>query len=98
MAEKLILKFSKLLFLTTLLILSSCGGSSDSSGSIPSIDNLSYSPQKAFLNDDGGSKTVNGTITFNDPDGDVSSYVLTVYDSNRNGPPILDSLISASPG
>ena len=67
-----------------MLILSSCGGSSDSSGSIPNIDNLSYSPQKAFLNDNGGSITVNGTITFNDPDGDVSSYVLTVYDSNLN--------------
>ena len=83
--------------MTLALILSSCGGGSSTSGSgsAPGISNLTYSPQSAFLNDGNGSLILNGSITFNEPDGDISSYVLTVYDSSFN---VISNLSDPIPG
>lgn len=91
-----IVKWSVILLM--LLLLSSCfggGGGSDGSGTAPSIDNLNYSPQGAFLNAGGGSITLSGSIDFIDPDGDISNYVLTIVDSGLN---VISTLSDPIPG
>ncbi|MEJ2397667.1 MAG: DUF1566 domain-containing protein [Gammaproteobacteria bacterium] len=81
--------------LPCLAILAGCGGGGETSSSnAPSIQNLNYSPSGAFLNDGDGSITINGSIDFTDPDGNVSSYYLTIYDSNKN---VVTSLSGAIP-
>ena len=71
------------------------GGGNDGSGTAPTIDNLSYSPTGAFLNDGDGLTTVNGSIDFNDPDGDIASYEITILDSSNN---IIATLSDPIPG
>lgn len=60
------------------------GGGNGGGGTAPNISNLNYTPTGAFLNDGDGSTTVNGSIEFSDPDGDIASYVLTITDSSNN--------------
>jgi len=89
--------YSLLIFsLLGLITLTGCGGGGGgtSSGSAPTIQNLQYSPTGAFLNDGSGTITINGSIDFTDPDGNVSSYYLTVYDSSMN---IVSTLSGAIP-
>jgi hypothetical protein len=84
--------------LLSLINLNGCGGGGGgtSSGSAPSIQNMNYTPTGAFLNDGNGTITINGSIDFTDPDGNVSSYYLTVYDSNKNIVSALSGAIPAS--
>ena len=83
-------KLSRLLILYCVIILgitsilASGGGSNNGGDSAPSIDTLDYSPQRAFLNDGGGSINLSGSVNFHDPDGDISGYVLTIADSSHN--------------
>ena len=70
--------------LGVLSTLGSGGGGNGGGGTAPSISNLNYTPTGAFLNDDDGSTTVNGSIDFSDPDGDIASYTLTITDSSNN--------------
>lgn len=71
------------------------GGGNGGGGTAPNISNLNYTPTGAFLNDGDGSTTVNGSIDFSDPDGDIASYVLTITDSSNN---VVASLSDPIPG
>ena len=71
------------------------GGGNDGGGTSPTISNLNFTPTVAFLNDGGGTVTVYGTINFADPDGDIVSYVLTIYDSNGS---VVQTLSDTIPG
>lgn len=86
---------ANLIIILSFLNLIACGGGGGgSSGTPPSIQNLNYTPTGAFLNDGNGTITIDGSIDFNDPDGNVSSYYLTIYDSNNN---VVESLSGAIP-
>jgi hypothetical protein len=80
---------------SSLLVACGGGGGSDGGGTAPTISNLNYSPMTAFINDGGGTVTVQGTINFADPDGDIASYVLTIYDSNGS---VVQTLSDPIPG
>lgn len=64
----------------------------------PVISNLQYSPQSADLNEGGGNITVTGTVNFSDEDGNVSSYILTISDSDGNVVDTLTDTISGAEG
>jgi len=89
--------FTKIILLTGLSVwLIACGGGSGGGGiSSVSISDLEYLPKDAYLNDGDGSRIVNGEINFNAPDGNVASYLLTVFDSNGT---IVSSLSNPIPG
>lgn len=84
------------IILLCLAMLAGCGGGETSSSNVPSIQNLKYSPTAAFLNDGSGTITINGSIDFTDPDGNVNSYYLTFYDSNNNVVSTLSGAIPAT--
>ena len=71
------------------------GGGGGSGSSAVSISNLDYSPEGAFLNDGGGSVVVNGSIQFSAPDGNVASYVFSLFDSSLN---VVSTLSDPIPG
>lgn len=72
-----------ILTISLVILVTSCGGSGGaSSGTAPSISNLSYSPTAAYVNDGGGEIDISGTFDFVDPDGDLNSLIITVQDSN----------------
>ena len=56
--------------------LGGCGGGG-SIDSTPSISNLSFSPTSALQGDGNGSITVTGSVSFNDPGGDLTTLHLT---------------------
>jgi hypothetical protein len=94
LSTRLLVLFS----LLGLMPLTGCGGGGggdSSSGSAPSISNLQYTPTGAFLNDGDGTITINGSIDFTDSDANISSYALTIYDSNNK---VVASLSGAIPG
>ncbi len=76
--------FLSLLIVTLVMAITGCsggGGNGGDSGVAPSISSLSYYPTYAYVNDGGGQIEVNGTVSFVDPDGDVSTVTLRVRDS-----------------
>jgi len=74
-----------MLLLSYVLLLAGCfgsgGGDSGSTGTAPSISNFSYSPTTVYVNEGGGQTDIAGTFDFTDPDGDLSSLTMTVFDS-----------------
>jgi len=71
-------------------VLPGCGGGSSSgspgglpstSGNEPEISNLQYPPAYVALNSGGGSATIAGSIDFADPDGDLATFTVEIYDS-----------------
>lgn len=75
------------IFITVLaLTFFGCGneGGKSSPQHAPSISNLQYSPDIAFLGQGGGSVTATGTIDFIDTDGNISTLTLAVYDLSGN--------------
>jgi hypothetical protein len=94
-ASSLFIGFVTLFFAISLTACGGGGGGDSTSNTPPSINNLSFSPEGAYLNDGGGSITINGTIDFFDPDGDITSYVLTIRDSSNN---IIATLSDPIPG
>jgi hypothetical protein len=85
---KLLVRYLGLMAVITAGILSTLGsggggGGGDGSGTAPSLSNLQYSPQAAFINDGGGFIDIFGTIDFTDPDGDLASFVIIVFDSSH---------------
>jgi hypothetical protein len=81
-------------FLFTIAIFAiSCGGGGGGGGgtspppppqNAPSISNLNYSPTSAFLNDGGGLVGVDVTFDFNDPNGNISTVTISVFDMRGN--------------
>ncbi|MBT8108015.1 MAG: hypothetical protein KJP17_07245 [Gammaproteobacteria bacterium] len=70
--------------------LAACGGGGGSDGgsggggqvgTAPTISNLSFSPEAAYVDTDGGQVNVIGTVDFADPDGDIESLTIVVLDS-----------------
>jgi N-acetylneuraminic acid mutarotase len=55
------------------------GGGSDSTGTAPTLSNLSYSPNAAYVSS--AETTFSGQVVFSDPDGDLASATLTVLDA-----------------
>jgi hypothetical protein len=53
------------------------GGGGGSIDTTPSISNLSFSPTSALQGDGNGSITVTGSVSFNDPGGDLTTLHLT---------------------
>ena len=72
------------------LSLAGCGGGGGSGGgqvpvptsTAPQISNLTYSPEFVFVDEGGGQIDVFGSVDFTDPDGDVSMFVLEVFNSS----------------
>ena len=64
-------------------IFASGGGSSggDSDGTAPTISNLTFSPDSVYQNEGGGQVNITGTVDFTDPDGDLISATVTIFDS-----------------
>jgi len=56
------------------------GGGSSSGGSPPTIVSFGYAPTSALYKQNGGSVPVAGTLTFSDPDGDITTLRLTTPD------------------
>ena len=84
--------------LATLLALIGCGGGGGSGGSVgtaPVISNLVYAPDGALVNDNDGTVAVDGSFDFVDPDGNIASYTLTLYDASNN---IIQTLSDPIPG
>jgi len=57
------------------------GGTSTPTQVTPSIAGLQYSPSAAYVNSGGGTTTVSGTINFADPNGNLATLTVTVFDS-----------------
>ncbi|MHB0929423.1 MAG: hypothetical protein ACYC3W_11085 [Candidatus Nanopelagicales bacterium] len=76
--------------LFALLVTSGCGGGGSTNGggngaggTPPAISNAVVSPTSAQLNQGGGAINVNLTMNFVDPDGDVVSFTLDVFDQSN---------------
>ncbi len=71
------------------LVLVGCGGDpyddwevpDFQTGTPPSLSNLVISPNAAYVGDGGGQIDITGSVDFVDPDGDLLSVELTIYDS-----------------
>jgi N-acetylneuraminic acid mutarotase len=94
-----------LLFLLFLL-LAGCGGGGGGgaaggpaptpTGTAPQITNLTFYPEFVFVGEGGGQTDVFGTVDFTDPDGNVTQFVLDVFDSTGQLVANLTESISAS--
>ena len=62
-------------------IVASTGGGGDGDGAAPTITNLIISPDTVYENEGGGQINITGTVNFTDPDGDLSSATVRVFDS-----------------
>jgi len=60
------------------LCLSGCGSTSGGLGTSPTISSLRFSPTSTTVNAGGGAVTVNGIFDFQDVDGDIRTYTLTM--------------------
>lgn len=71
--------------------LAGCGGGGGGGGApvAPAISNFSYAPTAVYVNEGGGTTTLAGVFDFYDPDGDLASLTVKVYDSSDT---LIDSL------
>lgn len=70
------------------------GGGGGDSGVAPTISSLFYSPTYAYVNDGGGQIPVDGSVSFVDQDGDLSTVTLRVLDST--GQAVIDEVAPIS--
>ncbi len=84
---------SVLIMAAVMLAMAGCGGSSGGSsggsnnnggGATPVISALTFTPESARVNDNGGQITVNATINFSDSDGDLRSATISILDDAGN--------------
>ncbi|HIJ86486.1 MAG TPA: hypothetical protein HPP97_02245 [Desulfuromonadales bacterium] len=74
----------------TATIVSGCGGGGGGGGLpvqeqvAPAISNLQYSPKAVYSNSGGGTATVSATVDFSDPNGNISTFTISAYDSNNS--------------
>ena len=92
-------------FLVLVFALAGCGGgggdggagsSAVTSGTAPSISNLTFSPTFVFVDEGGGQTEIVGSIDFADPDGDLASFVLDVFDDSGQLVANVSQAVSAS--
>ena len=80
--EKASLSLALALVTSSLLLTQmSCGSTTATPSTAPTISNLSFSPSSASQNQGGGAVTFTGTINFIDPEGDIQ----TIYLSTSGG-------------
>jgi len=80
-------------FLLALLLFSACGGGGGGDGgssTAPTITDFQYGPTGVYVNEGGGTTTLSGSFEFVDPDGDLASMSVLVYDSSDQ---MIDSII-----
>ncbi len=76
-------KFFYIVFLIQLLgACSSGGGDSSIAGTAPSISSLTIDPSQVYVGDGGGQADVSGSFYFTDPDGDLSTVTLNIFDAS----------------
>lgn len=80
------MNFTKILYVAFLFqLLGACsggGGSSSANGNAPTISSFSIYPLEVYVGEGGGQTDVSGSFNFTDPDGDLSTLTLKIFDTS----------------